>query len=87
MKICFKKKKKVLKQYNLYTKGKVDFNPKDLICAKCCEIPITKCPKHGTDFIEFKCRFCCQVAQWFCGGNTHYCDPCHRVGAVVKPCF
>jgi len=61
-----------------------DFNPKDLICAKCCDIPIKKCPKHGMDYIEFKCRYCCNVAQWFCFGNTHFCEPCHnKAGEVI----
>lgn len=49
-----------------------------MICPGC--IPMngmSNCKKHGRDFIEFKCKFCCNVAQWYCGGNTHYCDPCH----------
>ena len=40
------------------------------------------CPKHGTDYLEHKCRYCCSVACWFCFGTTHFCDPCHdRAGA------
>lgn len=35
------------------------------------------CPKHGSDFIEYKCRFCCSVAVFFCFGTTHFCNPCH----------
>jgi len=35
------------------------------------------CPKHGSDFIEYKCRFCCAVAVFFCFGTTHFCNPCH----------
>jgi hypothetical protein len=30
------------------------------------------------DFLDFKCRFCCSVAVWFCFGTTHFCDPCHN---------
>jgi hypothetical protein len=30
------------------------------------------------DFSEYKCRFCCNVACWFCWGTTHFCDACHR---------
>lgn len=26
------------------------------------------CPKHGTDFLEYKCRYCCSVAVFFCFG-------------------
>lgn len=35
------------------------------------------CPKHGTDFLEYKCRYCCTVAVYFCFGTTHFCNPCH----------
>lgn len=45
---------------------KKDYKPSDLICPNCCEIPIAKCKKHGDDFIEFKCRYCCSIAVWFC---------------------
>jgi hypothetical protein len=27
------------------------FNPKELVCPGCCDIPIDNCPKHGNDFI------------------------------------
>jgi len=37
-----------------------------------------KCDAHGEDFIEFKCRYCCDVARWHCFGTTHFCEPCHR---------
>jgi len=59
-----------------------DFRREDLICAKCSSdlvgAGVTKCDKHGFDNIDYKCRYCCSVALWFCGGNTHYCDPCHN---------
>lgn len=35
------------------------------------------CPKHGTDYLEYKCRYCCSVAVFFCFGTTHFCDTCH----------
>jgi hypothetical protein len=35
------------------------------------------CPKHGTDFLEYKCRYCCSVAVFFCFGTTHFCNACH----------
>lgn len=35
------------------------------------------CPKHGMDFLEYKCRYCCSVAVFFCFGTTHFCDTCH----------
>ena len=51
------------------------------MCSKCSADSvgggILDCKKHGTDYIEFKCKFCCSIAQWFCWGNTHFCEPCH----------
>ena len=59
-----------------------NYKPEELVCGKCA-IPAvslgkTKCEKHGTDYIEFKCRFCCSIAQWYCWGSTHFCEPCHK---------
>jgi E3 ubiquitin-protein ligase MYCBP2 len=58
------------------------FKPEDLVCSKCAAVSIgagiANCAKHGTDYIEFKCKFCCSIAQWFCWGNTHFCEPCHK---------
>jgi E3 ubiquitin-protein ligase MYCBP2 len=58
--------------------GRKDFKPEELVCANCCDIPAEDCPKHGKEFIEFKCKFCCSIAQWFCWGTTHFCDSCHK---------
>jgi hypothetical protein len=38
----------------------------------------TNCAVHGNDFIEYKCKFCCSVATWFCWGTTHLCTECHK---------
>lgn len=35
------------------------------------------CKIHGIDGYSFKCRHCCEVASWFCFGNTHFCQSCH----------
>lgn len=55
-----------------------NFDAKELVCPNCCEIPIESCSKHGKDYIEFKCKFCCSIAQWFCWGSTHFCADCHK---------
>lgn len=55
------------------------FKASELVCGGCCAGKNAQnCKKHGKDYIEFKCRFCCSVATWFCWGNTHFCDPCHK---------
>lgn len=51
----------------------------EMICPTC-SAPKGKaqsCTVHGTDYIEFKCRYCCSVAVYFCFGTTHFCDSCH----------
>ena len=57
------------------------FKPEELVWAACSADSagggIKDWKKHGRDFIEFKCKFCCKVAQWFCWGTTHFCDDCH----------
>lgn len=59
-------------------------NPNELLCPDCIAVapgakPGSKnCPAHGIDFIEYKCRYCCSVASFFCWGTTHFCESCHK---------
>eukprot|EP01113_Clastostelium_recurvatum_P041088 TRINITY_DN6477_c0_g1_i3.p1 TRINITY_DN6477_c0_g1~~TRINITY_DN6477_c0_g1_i3.p1 ORF type:complete len:826 (-),score=144.28 TRINITY_DN6477_c0_g1_i3:48-2417(-) len=54
------------------------FSPEDLVCGGCSGADMAQeCPKHGKDFMEFKCQFCCTVASWYCWGKTHFCNDCH----------
>ena len=59
-----------------------NYNPKDLVCGKDANLSgvagVTNCQKHGKDYIEYKCRFCCKIASWFCWGTTHFCEDCHK---------
>lgn len=69
--------------------GEEEFDPRTLICGGCVPHAAEQvCAKHGTDYIEFKCRWCCSIAIWYCHGTTHYCDPCHNNWQQVKggPC-
>jgi len=61
-------------------KNQSEFKFEELVCAKCSGqgLALENCAKHGTEFVEFKCKFCCSVAQWFCWGSTHFCDTCHQ---------
>jgi E3 ubiquitin-protein ligase MYCBP2 len=64
---------------NLAAAPAVAFDPAELLCATCNPVVSQEqCPKHGTEFIDFKCRFCCGVSVWFCFGTTHFCEPCHN---------
>lgn len=55
-----------------------DYDPNELVCGGCSDVSRAQmCPKHGTDFLEYKCRYCCSVAVFFCFGTTHFCNACH----------
>lgn len=60
---------------------KENFKHEELVCGKCAAQTVgagqNNCKKHGHEFIEFKCKFCCSIAQWFCWGSTHFCESCH----------
>ncbi|XP_069130438.1 LOW QUALITY PROTEIN: E3 ubiquitin-protein ligase MYCBP2-like [Argopecten irradians] len=58
--------------------GAEDYDPQELVCGGCSDVSRAQmCPKHGTDFLEYKCRYCCSVAVFFCFGTTHFCNICH----------
>ncbi|XP_037071412.1 E3 ubiquitin-protein ligase MYCBP2-like [Pollicipes pollicipes] len=58
--------------------GGDDYDPSELVCGACSDVSRAQlCPKHGTDFLEYKCRYCCSVAVFFCFGKTHFCNACH----------
>lgn len=56
---------------------------KDLRCQKCLSEELgfgqMVCPKreHGKEYIDYKCRFCCNIALYVCFNGTHYCKSCH----------
>lgn len=55
-----------------------EYDPRELVCGACSDVSRAQmCPKHGTDFLEYKCRYCCSVAVFFCFGTTHFCNACH----------
>lgn len=41
-----------------------DFNPEDLVCSNCSGLEVNNCAKHGEEFVQFKCQFCCSIANW-----------------------
>lgn len=50
----------------------------ELICRGCASKGQLQCSEHGTEFLGWKCRFCCESeAHYFCFGNTHFCLSCH----------
>ncbi|CAD6193419.1 unnamed protein product [Caenorhabditis auriculariae] len=54
------------------------YNPEELICGACSDTSgLQICNRHGAEFLEYKCRFCCSIAVYFCFGTTHFCAQCH----------
>ena len=59
--------------------GGESFNPAELVCGGCSDVSRAQmCPRHGADYLEYKCRYCCSVAVFFCFGTTHFCNACHE---------
>ncbi|XP_022651457.1 E3 ubiquitin-protein ligase rpm-1-like isoform X3 [Varroa destructor] len=59
--------------------GDDGYDARELVCGACSDVSSAQmCPKHGADFLEYKCRYCCSVAVFFCFGTTHFCNPCHE---------
>ncbi|GIQ81318.1 hypothetical protein KIPB_002260 [Kipferlia bialata] len=63
--------------------SETEYNQDDLTCPRCTRLqsptslPDT-CSSHGTDYIQWKCRYCCSMAVFFCFGTTHFCVECHN---------
>ncbi|MFH4976506.1 hypothetical protein AB6A40_003215 [Gnathostoma spinigerum] len=54
------------------------YNPEELLCGGCSNVSGSQvCGRHGVDYLEYKCRFCCSVAVYFCFGTSHFCAACH----------
>lgn len=50
----------------------------ELVCRGCASKGQMQCPEHGTEFLGWKCRYCCErEAHFFCFGTTHFCRICH----------
>lgn len=55
-----------------------DYNPSELLCGGCSDVARAQiCPRHGSTYLEYKCRYCCSIAVFFCFGTTHFCAACH----------
>ena len=46
----------------------------ELTCNSCMPEPPNTCHIHGKQFLRYKCRFCCAVATFHCGGVRHFCE-------------
>lgn len=63
-----------------------EFDPSELVCGGCTassSAAAKSCPKHGKDYIMFKCRYCCNPASWYCWSSSHFCNQCHEKAATI----
>jgi hypothetical protein len=64
--------------YECQAAGAEEINRKELKCSRCQEeeksVHFVACAKHGSEWMMYKCRYCCSVAVWHCFGTTHFCD-------------
>ena len=81
--ICFVCKKPYFagKKY-CHNDSKDNYNPEEYLCDIHSNLKsfVDKsiCPKHGKNFIVYKCRFCCRKASRLSWGTTHFCENCHK---------
>ena len=54
---------------NEWEEGLDDPNAKRL----CTECKCGRCPVHGTRALVHKCKYCCNQAEYYCWGTTHFC--------------
>ena len=60
-----------------------ELRPENLLCKDCRMKELgygsAMCEKHGNEFVDFKCMYCCSMAVFFCTGGTNtFCTPCHN---------
>eukprot|EP00736_Rhodelphis_marinus_P005124 Rmarinus@m.29836 len=81
--VCFKCKKPYFGGHAACEDENVEGNEEELVCGGCSAKPSEICPTHQTDYIVYKCRFCCEIATWYCWGTTHFCNECHKKASVI----
>ena len=67
-----------LKQCNL-NEDPSHYHLDEMICLNCAvQSGSHTCTRHGVEFMQYKCRYCCNIAKYFCWGTSHFCENCHR---------
>ena len=73
----------------VYCGGKNDYEgairenmeAENFLCLTCAEEELgygkEVCPKHGNEFTDFKCNYCCSIALFVIeNGKRFFCQPC-----------
>jgi len=81
---CYKCKKPYFAGQRSCQRGDITYNETELLCNPCTgnNLDGESCKVHGTEFIDFKCKFCCAIACWSCivpatNKPARICDKCH----------
>lgn len=67
---------------NSCVQNEEDLIKEEMICISCkyldrgSDLSLV-CNVHDPKYFEYKCKFCCSRSVYFCGGRTHFCQPCH----------
>ncbi|EGG21972.1 hypothetical protein DFA_01858 [Cavenderia fasciculata] len=80
---CFKCKKPYFGGEKACGENNVDFKPEELLCGGCSCDGADNCKTHGKEYIEYKCKFCCNMSVFFCWGKTHFCNSCHSQSTTI----
>jgi len=70
-----------LKECGNLLEAAAGFKPDELVWGKWSTKNLSgqvDCPKHGKEYIEFKCRYWCKQSTFFCFGHTHFWTSCHK---------
>lgn len=68
---------------------------REAVCPECLNLQYVPppggwpsvCTVHGTEFVNWKCNWCCSTATFNCGGTVYFCERCHqRPFGEVYPC-
>jgi hypothetical protein len=56
------------------------------LCPNCDSIGKQSCHLHGTEYMIFKCSYCCMYPCVFnCFVTAYFCDTCHQTACSIKP--
>lgn len=51
----------------------------EMLCLNCMvQAGEHYCARHGVEFMQYKCRYCCSIAKYYCWGTSHFCENCHE---------
>jgi len=83
--MCYQCKQPYFGGENVCEEERAAYDPQELLCGWCStQGPDSQpCNKHGPEFLEYKCRYCCAPSVFFCWGTSHFCESCHNKAGML----